>query len=75
MPETPICLCLKTTMSCTDLLDYLCLGTILKVMALFHIDLLDLNRIWKVYLTEDFKVWLCYESKSFPTFASNTQFL
>lgn len=75
MPQTPICLCLKMKISCTDLLDYLCLDTILKIMVLFHIDLLDLHRIWKVYLTEGFKVWLCYRSDSFPTFVSQRPFL
>jgi len=35
-------------MSHTDLLDYLNLGTILKIMVLLHIDLLGLYRIWKV---------------------------
>lgn len=43
-------------MSRTDLLDYLCLGAILKNMVLFHIDLLELHGTWEVYLTEDFKV-------------------
>lgn len=38
-----------------DVLDCLHLYLIVKVRLLFHIVLLDLHGIWKVYLTKDFK--------------------
>lgn len=68
LPQVPIWLCLKMQMLHADLLDYLWLGIILKIMAVFHIVLLDLHVIQKACLTKGFQVRLCYRSKYFHVF-------
>lgn len=54
MPQIPLWLCLKMQMLYADLMDYLWLGIILKIMALLDTDLQDLHRIQKANLTKGF---------------------